>query len=110
MWVWAGTFCSQQGKPQLVDGGARSMAPQFNLSHGGDLVLLALHPSQAVGAPVSCLFSSHNLGQVKRLATRVLYLERGRVLVDLPVRDFFDAQRLPALCPSAFLFVKGELS
>jgi len=58
----------------------------------------------------SLVFASHNLGQVKRLATRVLYLERGRLLADLPVYDFFDAERLQALCPTAYLFVKGELA
>jgi tungstate transport system ATP-binding protein len=58
----------------------------------------------------SLVFASHNLGQVKRLATRVLYLERGRLLADLPVHDFFDAERLQVLCPTAYLFVKGELA
>ena len=56
----------------------------------------------------SLVFASHNLGQVKRLATRVLYLERGYLLADLPVEDFFDSERLQAQCPSAYWFVKGE--
>ena len=56
----------------------------------------------------SLVFASHNLGQVKRLATRVLYLERGHLLADLPVEDFFDSERLQAQCPSAYWFVKGE--
>ena len=51
------------------------------------------------------VFSSHNLGQVKRVASRVIYLERGRVHADLPVHDFFHGP-LPA---EADLFVKGEL-
>ncbi len=55
-------------------------------------------------APVTTVFSSHNLGQVKRLATRVLYLEQGRVLADLPVHDFFNGP-LPQAARS---FVKGE--
>jgi tungstate transport system ATP-binding protein len=50
------------------------------------------------------VFASHNLGQVKRLATRVVYLEHGRVLCDLPVDEFF-AGPLPE---EARLFVKGE--
>lgn len=58
----------------------------------------------------SLVFASHNLGQVKRLATRVLYLERGRLLADLPVHAFFDAALLQAQCPRAALFVKGELA
>jgi tungstate transport system ATP-binding protein len=52
------------------------------------------------------VFASHNLGQVKRLASRVIYLEHGRVLADLPVHDFFDG----ALPKEAMLFVKGELA
>ncbi len=56
----------------------------------------------------SLVFASHNLGQVKRLATRVLYLERGRLLADLPVHKFFNSERLQADCPSAYWFVKGE--
>lgn len=56
-----------------------------------------------------CLvFSSHNLGQVKRMATRVLYLEAGQVLADLPVDQFFN-QPLGDSHPEAHLFLKGEL-
>lgn len=50
------------------------------------------------------VFSSHNLGQVKRLAQRVIYLESGRVIVDLPVDDFFYG----SLPKAASLFLKGE--
>ena len=57
---------------------------------------------------VSLLFSSHNLGQVKRLATRVVYLEAGRVLADLPVDEFFN-RPLADSHPEAHLFLKGEL-
>ena len=73
-----------------------------------DLALTPDHPRQAVGAPVSCLFSSHNLGQVKRLASRVIYLERGRILADLPVGAFFNSD-LSQTHPQADLFLKGEL-
>ena len=59
-------------------------------------------------AGMTLVFSSHNLGQVKRLATRVIYMEQGRVLADLPVRDFFDGP-LGATSREAELFVKGEL-
>ncbi len=58
--------------------------------------------------PTTLVFASHNLGQVKRLASRVIYLEQGRVLADLPVHDFFNADLLQALCPHAHLFVQGE--
>jgi tungstate transport system ATP-binding protein len=58
--------------------------------------------------PMTMVFASHNLGQVKRLASRVLYLEQGRVLADLPVDQFFDGELLAAQFPAAHLFVKGE--
>ena len=56
------------------------------------------------------VFASHNLGQVKRLATRVVYLEQGRVLADLPVQDFFNGSRLGETSREADLFVRGELA
>ena len=59
--------------------------------------------------PVSLVFASHNLGQVKRLATRVIYLEHGRALADLPVAQFFNGPLLQTQYPAAHLFVKGEL-
>ncbi len=54
------------------------------------------------------VFASHNLGQVKRLATRVVYLEQGRLLADLPVHAFFDQASLLAHSTEAASFVKGE--
>lgn len=56
------------------------------------------------------VFASHNLGQVKRLASRVVYLEKGRLLADLPVDRFFDRAHLPTVSREADLFVKGELA
>jgi tungstate transport system ATP-binding protein len=63
-----------------------------------------------IAAPhaMTLVFSSHNLGQVKRLASRVIYLEHGRVLADLPVQDFFGGPLLQQQYPAAYLFVKGE--
>ena len=60
--------------------------------------------------PLTLVWASHNLGQVKRLATRVVYLEGGRVLADLPVADFFNPQRLADCSSAAHAFVQGELS
>jgi tungstate transport system ATP-binding protein len=54
---------------------------------------------------VTVVMSTHNLGQAKRLATRVVYLESGRLVVDLPVDRFFN-DMLPR---EAALFLKGEL-
>jgi tungstate transport system ATP-binding protein len=57
-------------------------------------------------AGMTLIFSSHNLGQVKRLASRVIYLEQGRLLADLPTADFFNGP-IPA---EAETFLKGELA
>ena len=57
---------------------------------------------------VTLVFASHNLGQVKRLASRVIYLEHGRVFADFPVADFFAGPLLAQRYPAAHLFVKGE--
>ena len=54
---------------------------------------------------MTLIFSSHNLGQVKRLASRVIYLEHGRVLADLPTHAFFNGP-LPLAAEN---FLKGEL-
>jgi tungstate transport system ATP-binding protein len=51
------------------------------------------------------VMTTHNLGQAKRLATRVAYLEGGRVVVERPVDRFFN----DALPPEAAAFLKGEL-
>jgi tungstate transport system ATP-binding protein len=59
---------------------------------------------------MTLVFASHNLGQVKRLATRVVYLEQGRVLADLPVQDFFNGSRLGETSREADLFLKGEMA
>jgi tungstate transport system ATP-binding protein len=59
---------------------------------------------------MTLVFASHNLGQVKRLATRVVYLEQGRVLADLPVQEFFNGSRLVETSMEADLFVKGEMA
>jgi tungstate transport system ATP-binding protein len=76
----------------------------------GPIPLPASHTSDS-HAPMPAMtlvFSSHNLGQVKRLASRVIYLEHGRVKADLPVQDFFGGSLLQLQYPAAHLFVKGE--
>jgi tungstate transport system ATP-binding protein len=57
------------------------------------------------GLGITVFMSSHNLGQVKRLTDRVLYLEHGRVLADVSTDHFFHG----ALPVEATLFLKGEL-
>ena len=63
-----------------------------------------------LSAGMTLVFASHNLGQVKRLATRVIYLEQGRVLADLTTADFFEGPLLQTQYPAAHFFVKGEIS
>jgi tungstate transport system ATP-binding protein len=58
---------------------------------------------------MTLVFASHNLGQVKRLASRVVYLEQGQVLADLPVQEFFGPELLARNFAQAHAFVKGEL-
>lgn len=60
--------------------------------------------------PLTLVWASHNLGQVKRLATRVIYLEFGQVMADLPVTDFFNPELLAEHSPATHAFVQGELS
>ena len=55
---------------------------------------------------VTLVMSTHNLGQAKRLASRVAHLEGGRLLALEPVDRFFGAAALP---PQTRLFLKGEL-
>ncbi len=55
---------------------------------------------------VTVVMSTHNLGQAKRLATRVAYLAGGRLVADRPTNDFFDSPDLPV---EAQQFLKGEL-
>ena len=61
--------------------------------------------AQIAEAGVTVVMSTHNLGQAKRLATRVICLEAGRIVADLPVERFFNGP----LPPAAAQFLKGEL-
>jgi tungstate transport system ATP-binding protein len=62
---------------------------------------------EAFGAAgMALVMSTHNLGQAKRLAQRMLYLDAGRLLVDCPTDHFFRRTDLP---PEAAQFLKGEL-
>ena len=54
---------------------------------------------------MTMVMSTHNLGQAKRLATRVVYLDRGDIRADLPTARFFGEH----LDGRADLFLKGEL-
>jgi tungstate transport system ATP-binding protein len=55
---------------------------------------------------MTIVMSTHNLGQAKRLASRVVYLDAGQVQADLPTPWFFS----DALQGRAEKFTKGELA
>ena len=83
--------------------------PSANLDPHAKRDVEALVQALAQSDPgMTLVFASHNLGQVKRLATRVVYLEGGRVHADLPVDQFFSGEMLEKNYPSAFSFVRGD--
>ncbi len=111
--------------PSLSIGQQQRLAMGRALSLRPDLLLLdeptaSLDPhakreverlmAEFAASGMTLIFASHNLGQVKRLATRVLYLEHGQLLADLAVVDFFDQTVLRRTSPDAASFVKGELA
>jgi tungstate transport system ATP-binding protein len=79
--------CVSQPRLLLLDEPTASLAPQSKRELEQ---LMALFKSQGM----TLVFASHNLGQVKRLASRVIALDQGRVVFDGRVDDFF-AQSLP---------------
>jgi tungstate transport system ATP-binding protein len=58
------------------------------------------------GDGITLVMSTHNLGQAKRLASRVVYLEDGEIHADLPTAQFFDG----GLTGRAQQFLKGEMA
>lgn len=54
------------------------------------------------------VFASHNLGQVKRLATRVVFVDAGRIGADMPCERFFNDPDLPRSHPRAHDFLQGD--
>jgi len=75
--------------------------PKSSESPGSSLAVESIPPK-------TWILSSHNLGQVKRLASRVIYLEQGAIQADLPVWEFFNTS-LAESHPKAHAFLKGEL-
>ena len=120
------TAVAEQGGRQLSGGQQQRLALARAWARQPDVLLLdeptaSLDPHAkrevenliaefAQGQALTLIWASHNLGQVKRLASRVIYLEAGRVLADLPVDVFFDAAELSVRSPQAHAFVQGELS
>ncbi len=63
-------------------------------------VIGAMHASGT-----TIVMTTHDLGQARRMADRVLFLHRGRLLEDRDARDFFDRPE----SPEAAAFIQGEL-
>jgi tungstate transport system ATP-binding protein len=74
--------CVSQPRVLLLDEPTASLAP---LSKRELEQLMARFKSQGM----TLVFASHNLGQVKRLASRVIALDAGRVVFDGLTQDFF---------------------
>ena len=55
-------------------------------------------------AGTKIVMTTHNLGQARRLADEVIYLEEGRVLEQTPVDEFFRRPRTSA----ATTFIRDE--
>ena len=78
--------------------------PTANLDPSGKKEVEALLAGFA-GEGMTLVMSTHNLGQAKRLATRVVYLDHGVIRADLPTARFFTEH----LDERAELFLKGDL-
>lgn len=90
----------------LLDEPTASLDPHAKREVEDLMADFASNPEQ----PLTLIWASHNLGQVKRLASRVIYLEGGQLMADLPVSDFFNSDVLAACSPLAHAFVQGERS
>jgi tungstate transport system ATP-binding protein len=100
--AWVVLSDAKRPKVLLLDEPTASMDP-----HAKREVEALMH--ELATQNVTLVFSSHNLGQVKRLATHVAYLEHGKVLAYLPVDAFFDSDKLRSVSQAADAFLKGEV-
>jgi tungstate transport system ATP-binding protein len=73
----------------LADEPTASLAPAA--VHAVEKILHALN---AEGTTL--VFATHNRGQAKRLATRVLFMHEGRIVEDRPAQEFFDSPQSSA--------------
>jgi tungstate transport system ATP-binding protein len=58
------------------------------------------------GDGMTLVMSTHNLGQARRLASRVVYMDAGRIAADLPTADFFTKDG----AGRAHRFLQGDLA
>jgi tungstate transport system ATP-binding protein len=78
--------------------------PTANLDPGAarevEAIVQAIH---AAGTKI--VMTTHNLGQARRLADEILFLQGGRIVETTPAADFFQRPRTP----QARAFIEGEL-
>ncbi len=79
--------------------------PTASLDPGAQREIEALVQALAADG-VTLVMSTHHLGQARRLATRVAYLQGGRLVVERPAAQFFGGTPLP---DEAAQFLAGEL-
>ena len=87
-------------KPQvlLLDEPTASLDPAA--TRAIEEVITAMHRDGS-----TIIMTTHDLGQARRLADRVLFFNHGRLIEDAPAQPFFQQP----MTPEAAAFIKGEL-
>jgi tungstate transport system ATP-binding protein len=93
--------CVSEPALMLMDEPTASLAPTSKREMEQ---LMALFKSQGM----TLVFASHNLGQVKRLASRVIALDLGRVVFDGSTQDFFETPQPAHSARTAAQILEGE--
>jgi tungstate transport system ATP-binding protein len=93
--------CVSEPSLLLLDEPTASLAPA---SKREVEQLMALFKNQGM----TLVFASHNLGQVKRLASRVIALDQGRVVFDGATHDFFETPLPDFADRTAALMMNGD--
>jgi tungstate transport system ATP-binding protein len=93
--------CVSEPALMLMDEPTASLAPSSKREMEQ---LMALFKSQGM----TLVFASHNLGQVKRLASRVIALDLGRVVFDGSTQDFFETPQQAHSARTAAHILQGE--
>jgi tungstate transport system ATP-binding protein len=84
----------------LADEPTASLAPAA--TRDVEALLLALHAAHRDRSTI--VMSTHNVAQAKRLASRIVFVDRGRIVEDAVTADFFNAPR----SAEARDYLKGE--
>ncbi|MBC8338208.1 MAG: phosphate ABC transporter ATP-binding protein [Rhodospirillales bacterium] len=87
-------------KPQVLflDEPTASLDP--SATHGVEEIIEAIH-----NQGTRIIMTTHDLGQARRMADEVLFINRGRILESAPAKQFFEAPQNDL----AQAFVRGEL-